>query len=56
MQRADVALVKEQKNAHVHIYKKIQEVFTLKKLVAYFSASGTTKKAAKTIAEALGCE
>ena len=28
----------------------------MKKLVAYFSASGTTKKAAKTIAEALGCE
>ncbi len=27
----------------------------MKKLVAYFSASGTTKKAAQTIAEALGC-
>lgn len=28
----------------------------MKKLVAYFSASGTTKKVAQTIAEALGCE
>ena len=35
---------------------KYQEVFTMKKLVAYFSASGTTKKTAEMMAEVASCD